>query len=129
MKTRARRLPRPMFLGLHGRQYAVHGMTLMMKVKENHIPLRTCIGCRMKRPAREMLRFGVAVEEVVVSGVRYKTQGRGCYACPEETCVKNALKKGRIERALRKQLLLIPSPEDVMRGFRQKGRSDDYDDR
>lgn len=76
-----------------------------------------------------MLRLGAVASEVVVSDWRYKPQGRGCYVCPEETCVKNALKKGRLERALRKQLLLIPSPEDVMRGFRQKGRSDDYDDR
>lgn len=106
-----------------------HGRHRQLSAEDIHVPVRMCLGCRVRRPARELIRFAVVGDDMVVVDGKHKLQGRGCYACPEEACVDNALKRGRIERALRKQFLVIPSTEVVMRGFSQKGRSDDYDDR
>ncbi|MGB9616231.1 MAG: YlxR family protein [Desulfomonilaceae bacterium] len=100
-----------------------------MSRTRGHEPTRMCIACRARRPAQELIRLAVSKGEVLVSDAKYKMPGRGCYVCPEEICIDRALKKSRLERALRKECLVIPSRDAVMRGFRQKRRSDDYVDR
>jgi uncharacterized protein len=87
---------------------------------KGHIPLRTCIGCRKKRPASEMLRFKVVGDLVVPAVNKDSLPGRGCYICPEEHCVTAALKKGRIARALRKNSVILPSTEELLVGIGYK---------
>jgi|GEM_PF-528455 len=109
--------------------HAVLQRTRLLTKTRNHEPIRMCIACRTRRPARELIRLEVSSGQVMVSDLKYKLAGRGCYVCPEDVCLARALKKARLERALRKGCLVIPSRDTVMRGYRQKRRSDDYVDR
>ncbi len=88
-----------------------------------------CLACRRRRPVQELIRLAAVGGEVMVSDLKHKLEGRGCYVCPEEVCLGQALKKERLERALRKECRVIPPQYVVMRGYRQKRRSDDYVDR
>jgi predicted RNA-binding protein YlxR (DUF448 family) len=71
-----------------------------------------------------------AVENtVVVSNARDKLPGRGCYSCPSRECIKAALRKERLSRALRRNILILPSPEELLTGFDEKRWLDDQFDR
>ena len=98
-------------------------------MKKGHIPVRTCIGCRKRRPAGELIRFTVCGDRIVVSPGRENMPGRGCYACPNRQCLDAALKKGRLARALRRSLIEPPSKEGLLRGLEQKGLLDANVDR
>lgn len=63
----------------------------------SHTPIRTCVACRRKRPAGEMLRVrreGAAIQ-------RGRGVGRGAWLCPREDCVTRAFQKRLLLRALR----------------------------
>jgi uncharacterized protein len=64
-----------------------------------HAPIRTCLGCRQRRPKRELVRLVRRVDGVVVVGTR--PTGRGAYVCAEPECVERALKSGRLAHAFR----------------------------
>ncbi len=55
-----------------------------------------------------------------VSSSKENLPGRGCYSCPNRDCIKNALKKERLSRAFRKNILRIPSPEELHDGTRRE---------
>jgi uncharacterized protein len=60
-------------------------------------PQRRCVGCRMVRPQRELLRLWVRGAEVAPG----PGPGRGCYICRDPECARKAVKAGQIARALR----------------------------
>jgi predicted RNA-binding protein YlxR (DUF448 family) len=66
---------------------------------------------------------------VVVSDLRDKLPGRGCYTCPSPECIKAALRKERLTRALRRNILILPSPEELLTGLDEKRWLDDQFDR
>ncbi|MCL5125114.1 MAG: YlxR family protein [Deltaproteobacteria bacterium] len=55
--------------------------------------------------------------------------GRGCYICPSTKCAHKALKKARLEKALRTEIQVIPSADSVLGWLRKKGYADDHFDR
>ena len=69
-----------------------------------HVPQRTCVGCRAIRPKREMVRIvrtpdgGVEIDETG------KMSGRGAYLCRRQECWDIALKKDRLQHALKTSL-------------------------
>ncbi len=63
-------------------------------------PLRTCVGCRAERPRSELVRFTVRDGKVVMD-LGGRMPGRGAYVCREPRCLRAALRKGRLARALR----------------------------
>ena len=68
------------------------------------VPQRSCIGCRQIKAKRELIRLvatGTGVVEIDLSG---KKAGRGGYLCPQVECWEAALKKDRLEHALRTKL-------------------------
>jgi predicted RNA-binding protein YlxR (DUF448 family) len=69
-------------------------------VGRGRVPLRTCVGCRISRPRPELVRFTVRGERVVMDPLG-RMPGRGAYVCPEPACLRAALKKERLARALR----------------------------
>jgi predicted RNA-binding protein YlxR (DUF448 family) len=76
----------------------------MMTAKSEHLPQRTCIGCQQTREKKALIRLVRAengVTEVDISG---KKPGRGAYLCPNKTCWESALKRNRLEYALRTKL-------------------------
>lgn len=53
-------------------------------MKTGHIPIRTCVSCRRKRPKSEMIRF---TADGIDSGDR-SGEGRGMYLCRDAACIE-----------------------------------------
>ncbi|MBO5401637.1 MAG: YlxR family protein [Clostridia bacterium] len=78
---------------------------------EKVYPVRKCISCGEKKPKHELVRI-VRTESTAIIDPTGKMNGRGCYICKDPTCVKNAKKGGRIERALQ-----VKVPEEIYDGI------------
>jgi len=69
--------------------------------KKGHIPERTCIVCRKKLPKKELLRFCVKNNQIVLDRTQ-KEGGRGAYFCREcLSKIKNLKVKRKLFYALR----------------------------
>lgn len=79
---------------------------------EKHIPERTCVGCRRKRPQAELLRFAYRPPDTLRFDPRKKLPGRGAYLCPDERCLHLALRRRALNQAYRTAL-----PAGVYREF------------
>ncbi len=55
-------------------------------------PERTCVGCRVKRPRRELVRFTFKEGKLVIDK-NHEYGGRGSYLCFNEKCVEKMVKK------------------------------------
>jgi predicted RNA-binding protein YlxR (DUF448 family) len=74
--------------------------------REGQGPWRTCVGCRARRPAPELLRL--AAEPGGTGGARVifdpkgQRPGRGAWICMgSPQCLAKAVAKGRLAKALR----------------------------
>jgi predicted RNA-binding protein YlxR (DUF448 family) len=74
------------------------------------LPQRTCIACRSTSGKRELIRI-VRTPGSVEVDLTGKKAGRGAYICPQSSCWDQALKKGRLESALRVTL----KPDDKLK--------------
>ncbi len=63
--------------------------------REDHIPIRTCIGCRKKRKKEEMIWLAPRPEGIVAVNPKEPHRGRGLYVCPDQGCLNMAKKKNR----------------------------------
>ena len=81
-----------------------------MPATPGRLPQRTCIACRSTSGKREFVRI-VRTPEGVEVDLTGKKQGRGAYLCPNPECWETALKKGRVEQALKTKL----APDDRLR--------------
>ena len=68
--------------------------------KQKHVPQRTCIACRSKRPKRELVRIVRTPSGEVAVDETGKQSGRGAYLCPKRECWHKALSEGLLSRAL-----------------------------
>jgi hypothetical protein len=75
-----------------------------MSLKNKHIPQRTCVACRQKRNKKDLIRLVCAESGTVEVDMPAKKPGRGTYLCPKKDCWELALKKNRLEYALRTKL-------------------------
>lgn len=66
------------------------------------IPMRMCMGCRERRPKRELVRVvRRAADGLVVLDPTGKLAGRGAYVCCDKLqCLEKAVKSRALERAL-----------------------------
>ena len=78
----------------------------MPQVKK--IPERQCLGCREKKPKRDLIRVVRSPEGNITLDFKGKEPGRGAYICPEEACFVKARKSRALERALECEI-----PEEV----------------
>lgn len=76
--------------------------------RPRHIPLRTCIGCRLSSAKREFVRIVRTTEGRVEVDATGKHAGRGAYLCRQRPCWELALKRDQIGRALK----VTVAPED-----------------
>ncbi len=67
-------------------------------------PIRTCLGCRARRPAPELVRIA-AVSGSLVLGAG--APGRGAWLCAADydVCGEQAVRRHAFERALRTKLV------------------------
>jgi hypothetical protein len=76
----------------------------MMGVKSKHLPQRTCIGCRQVKGKKDLIRLVSTEKGIAEVDVPGKKPGRGAYLCPKKSCWELALRKDRLDYALRTRL-------------------------
>jgi uncharacterized protein len=74
-------------------------------------PERTCVGCRGKASRRDLLRLVRSSDGVVRVDATGSAPGRGAYLHRDRSCVRDALLRGALGRALRAGL----APEEAAR--------------
>lgn len=67
---------------------------------EKKIPMRQCLGCRKMKPKKELIRVVRSPEGEISLDFKGKASGRGAYICPDNACLKKAIKAKALERAL-----------------------------
>ena len=75
---------------------------------QKKIPQRQCMGCRERKPKRDMIRIVRTPEGVVSLDFGGKMNGRGAYICPATECLKKVQKSKALERSLE-----VPIPDEV----------------
>lgn len=76
-----------------------------MAAKQRHVPLRRCVACGAQSPQRELIRITRTPSgEVLIDQKGNKAPGRGAYLCLTLTCWDQALKKNKLDRALRETM-------------------------
>jgi predicted RNA-binding protein YlxR (DUF448 family) len=76
----------------------------MMRAKSKHLPQRTCIACKQIKEKKALIRLVRAENGVVEVDMSGKKLGRGAYLCPQRNCWELALRKKRLDYALRTKL-------------------------
>lgn len=64
------------------------------------IPMRSCCGCREKKPKKELVRIVRSPNGEVFVDATSKMAGRGVYICNNPECLKKAEKSKALSRAL-----------------------------
>lgn len=62
---------------------------------------RTCITCRMKGDAKQLIRYVAGPGRKIVIDYRHRLPGRGAYTCMTRQCLVDAVQKKSFNRALR----------------------------
>ena len=75
---------------------------------QKKIPQRQCMGCRERKPKKEMIRVVRTTEGAVCLDFSGKLNGRGAYICPDPECLKKAQKSKALDRSLE-----VTIPEEV----------------
>jgi predicted RNA-binding protein YlxR (DUF448 family) len=73
-------------------------------------PIRTCIGCRQRAAAAELLRVVAGPDGMIVPDPRRRTPGRGAWLHPDQRCVELAERRRAFARALRVSGPVDPTP-------------------
>ncbi len=68
------------------------------------VPMRMCVGCRVMRPKKEMLRVVRSAEGQVSIDPTGKAAGRGAYICKDIVCLERAIKTRGLERAFEQKV-------------------------
>jgi len=76
----------------------------MMGVKTKSLPQRTCIACRQVKDKKDLVRLVATEDGTAEIDILGKKPGRGAYLCPRRTCWELALRKNRLDYALRTKL-------------------------
>ncbi len=65
-----------------------------------HRPQRSCVACRQVRAKSELVRIVRTPQGDVRLDPVGKLAGRGAYLCPSLRCLEQAVKQGKLSRAL-----------------------------
>ena len=74
--------------------------------------VRTCLGCRVRRAQKEMIRIVRNPGGAAVFDLSGKLPGRGAYVCPSRSCVTR-LSAASLSRVLRQDVTL-PAAEETL---------------
>jgi len=75
-------------------------------VKNIKIPVRTCIGCKCKKPKKEMIRIIRTPDGKIEIDETGKKSGRGAYVCGDVKCLDIALKENSFKKSLKQDIPL-----------------------
>ena len=75
---------------------------------QKKIPQRQCMGCRERKPKRDMIRVVRGTDGNVSLDFGGKMHGRGAYICPDPECLKKAIRSKALDRSLE-----VTIPEEV----------------
>lgn len=73
----------------------------MSNERKGRLPLRSCIVCGSKVAKRDLIRVVRTPDGKVELDSTGKRSGRGAYLCKDTACWARAVKKGRLEHALK----------------------------
>jgi hypothetical protein len=76
----------------------------MMRASSKRPPQRSCIACRQVKKKKDLIRLVSTENGIAEIDVFGKKPGRGAYLCPKRTCWESALRKNRLDYALRTKL-------------------------
>ena len=62
------------------------------------LPERTCMGCNVKKPKKELIRIVKNKEGEINVDRAGKMQGRGAYICDNIDCLEKLIKTKRLEK-------------------------------
>jgi len=71
-------------------------------------PIRTCLGCREREPARGLLRLAVDGEGVLCADPEGRRPGRGGWVHRRRICLERALEARVLARAFRGRVRRVP---------------------
>ena len=77
--------------------------------QQKKIPMRQCLGCRVMKPKKELIRVVRSPEGEVSLDFKGKASGRGAYICPNSECLKKAIRSKALDRNLE-----VTVPPEVM---------------
>lgn len=83
--------------------------------KERKIPQRMCVGCRVMKNKRELIRVVRTPAGTVEMDITGKKPGRGAYICRDPECLQLASKDKRLQKALQQEI-----SEDVLGLLREQ---------
>ena len=75
---------------------------------QKKIPQRQCMGCRERKPKKDMIRIVRGTDGIVRLDFGGKMNGRGAYICPDAECLKKVRKSKALDRSLE-----VPIPDEV----------------
>ncbi|MFN2388704.1 MAG: YlxR family protein [Actinomycetota bacterium] len=78
-------------------------------------PIRTCAGCRTRRPQPELIRVAHRPDGSVRLDVSGRAAGRGAYVCADRRCIERACRTGSLRRSLRYEGSLPETLEETLR--------------
>lgn len=82
---------------------------------QKKIPMRQCMGCRERKPKKELIRVVRSPEGEVHLDLHGKASGRGVYICPNADCLKKAIRAKALDRNLE-----VTVPETVLDELRKE---------
>lgn len=91
--------------------------------RAGHRPERTCVACRRKAEARELLRVVRGIDGALVVDWRRNLGGRGAHVCLDRSCIETAVKRRCFDRALKTRAKYPPAGElidNVRRGLERQ---------
>jgi len=88
----------------------------MPKVRK--IPQRMCVGCRVMKNKKELMRIVRTPEGSIEVDETGKKSGRGAYICRDANCLAIAIKGKRLQKALDQEI-----GTEVMEKIREKLQS------
>ena len=82
---------------------------------QKKIPQRQCMGCRERKAKRDMIRVVRGTDGNVSLDFSGKANGRGAYICPDQACLKKALRSKALDRSLE-----VTIPEEIYARLEQE---------
>jgi len=73
-------------------------------IKNLKIPVRTCIGCKCKKPKKEMIRIIRAPDGKIEIDKTGKKSGRGAYLCGDVKCLDIAFRENSFNKSLKQDI-------------------------